>query len=270
MLSDFGIDSAVAKQDGRYVASLAEGWEIWGPQGGFIAAVALRAAGAATSFRRPVSVACHYLRPGQVGRVDIRVESLRQSMRAESLRVTLLQNELSIVEALVWTAGELVGVDHSAAAAPVVPPPEELEPWETHLPGGESPFPFWRNFDVHPVAPQPSEWTRATEARWLVWSRLRVRPPLDDPFVDAARMLLAADSAMYPAATFAHDAVFPFIAPSLDLIMCFHLAGAESEWLLVDAVAPLADGALVAGKASIWSSDGRLLASAMQQMLQRP
>jgi acyl-CoA thioesterase len=39
--------------------------------------------------------------------------------------------------------------------------------------------------------------------------------------------------------------------------------------LLVDAVSPLSEGALVAGRASIWSSDGRLLASAMQQMLQR-
>jgi acyl-CoA thioesterase II len=268
-VADFGIDSAVVGRNGRYGATLADGWEIWGPQGGYIAAVALGAAAAASTFPRPASITCHYLRAGQVGPVDIRVESLRQSRRAESLRVTLLQNELAILDTLVWTVAALVGVDHDAGASPVVPRPDELEPWEAHLPGGEPPFPFWRNFDVHPVAPLPSEWGQATEARWLTWSRLRVRPPLEDPYVDAARMLLAADSAMYPAATFAHEKLFPYIAPSMDLMMSFHLAGAGSEWLLVDAVSPLSEGALVAGRASIWSSDGRLLASAMQQMLQR-
>ncbi|MFN2543904.1 MAG: hypothetical protein ABR600_04925 [Actinomycetota bacterium] len=44
---------------------------------------------------------------------------------------------------------------------------------------------------------------------------------------------------------------------------------AGSEWLLIDAYSPSSRGALVAGQASIWSADGRLLASAMQQMLQR-
>jgi acyl-CoA thioesterase len=268
-VADFGIDSAVVGRNGRYRATLADGWEIWGPQGGYIAAVALRAAAAASAFSRPASITCHYLRAGQLGPVDIRVESLRQSRRAESLRVTLLQNELPILDALVWTVAALVGVDHDAGASPVVPRPDELEPWEVHLPGGEPPFPFWRNFDVHPVTPQPSEWGQATEARWLTWSRLRVRPPLEDPYIDAARMLLAADAAMYPAATFAHEELFPYIAPSMDLMMSFHLVGAGSEWLLVDAVSPLSEGALVAGRASIWGTDGRLLASAMQQMLQR-
>lgn len=269
-MADFGIDSAVVGRDGRYEASLAEGWEIWGPQGGYVAAVALRAAAAAGSFPRPASFACHYLRVAQVGPVDIRVQSLRQTRRAESLRVTLVQDDAPILEALVWTVADLVGIDHDAAASPAVPGPEELEPWEAHLPGGQPPFLFWRNFDVHPVSPLPSGWSRATDPRWLVWTRLRERPPLDDPYVDAARMLLAADSTMYPAATFAHDDLFPYLAPSMDLVMSFHLSGRDSEWLLIDAVSPLSDGALVTGKSSIWARDGRLLASAMQQMLQRP
>jgi acyl-CoA thioesterase len=47
----------------------------------------------------------------------------------------------------------------------------------------------------------------------------------------------------------------------MDLVMSFHLSGRESEWLLLDAVSPLSDGALVTGKSSIWARDGRLLAS---------
>ncbi len=74
---------------------------------------------------------------------------------------------------------------------------------------------------------------------------------------------------MYPAATLAHEGVFPYIAPSMDLAMSFHGQNGDSDWLLIDARSPLSGHALVAGKASIWSVDGRLLGSAMQQMLQR-
>ena len=267
-MRDLGLDSAVSGGHGRYGATLAEGWDIWGPQGGYVAAVALRAAGAETAFPRPATFSCHYLRRAKAGPVQIRVDSLNRARRAESLRVTLAQDDVPVLEALVWTLAELDGIDHDATAAPEVPPAEELEPWEARPSGGPH-FPFWRNVDVRPAVPDPYEWARATEPRSVAWSRLRVRPPLEDPFVDAGRMLVAADSAMYPAAMFAHDDLFPYVAPSMDLVLSFHTAGTDSEWILVDAVSPLSEGALVAGRADIWSVDGRLLASAMQQMLQR-
>jgi len=266
---DFGVDTAVSGGDGRYEATLAEGWDIWGPQGGYVATIALRAAGAEAAFPRPASFACHYLAVARTGRVEIRVESLRRARRAESLRVLLVQDGTPILAALVWTVAELMGLDHVAAVVPEVASPDDLLPWETYLPGDEPIFPFWRNLDVRRAAPDPSEWNRATEPRLLAWSRLRVRPPLEDPFVDAGRMLVAVDCSMYPAAALAHDEMFPYVAPSMDLVMSFHAAGAASEWLLVDATAPLSHHALVAGTASVWSEDGRLLASAMQQMLQR-
>src|ERR687888_1917347 len=60
---DLGADTAVSGSAGRYSATLHEGWDIWGPQGGYVAGVALRAAGELTSFRRPASFSCHFLRP---------------------------------------------------------------------------------------------------------------------------------------------------------------------------------------------------------------
>jgi acyl-CoA thioesterase II len=266
---DLSVDTAVAGRDGHYTATLSAGWDIWGPQGGYVAGVALRAAAAAASFPRPASVACHFLRPAQVGPIEIHVESLRETRRAQSLRVVVVQNDAPILEALVWTVADVVGIDHDAGGRPNVPPPEEVDPWEAYLPGGEVPFPFWRNLDVRPITPPPREWTTATAPRFVVWMRLRVTTGLDDPFVDAARMLVAADSAMYPAATFAHDEPFPYIAPSMDLVMTFHRAGTGSEWVLVDAASPVAEGALVAGRASLWPLSGGLLGTATQQMLQR-
>ena len=268
-MRDLGADSAVSGGHGRYTATLAEGWDIWGPQGGYVATVALRAVGAEASFPRPASLACHYLRVAAPGPVEILVGSLRKARRAESLRVTLTQNGERILEALVWTVAELEGIDHDAATAPDVPRADDVAPWASR-PGSTTPdFPFWQNLDVRPVVPEPYEWGTATEPRSIAWQRLHVRPPLEDPLVDAGRMLIAVDAAMYPAAMFAYDTPFPYVAPSMDLVMSFHRAAPESEWVLADATSPLSQQALVAGAASVWSPDGRLLASAMQQMLQR-
>lgn len=268
-MRDLEFDTAVSARDGRYTGTLQTGWEIWGPQGGYVAGVALRAASAASPFRRPASFTCHFIRPAQVGEVELRVESLTRTRRAESLRVSCFQNGAALLEAVVWLVAELGGVDHDATERPDAPEPDAVTPWEDYLPGGEPPFPFWANFDVRPVTPEPEGWARAGDPRFLAWMRLRSGTELQAPELDAARMLAVADSCMFPAATLAHDGGFPYVAPSLDLSASFHRVGDTSDWLLVDGVSPLSDGAIVSGTASIWSRDGRLLATAKQQMLQR-
>jgi len=47
-----------------------------------------------------------------------------------------------------------------------------------------------------------------------------------------------------------HDDLFPYLAPSMDLVMSFHLSGADSGWLLVEARSPLSKGTLVAGRST--------------------
>jgi hypothetical protein len=58
------IDTAVEERRTLLGAIVAD-WEIWGPNGGYVAAIALRAAGAATHLRRPASFACHFLSVGE-------------------------------------------------------------------------------------------------------------------------------------------------------------------------------------------------------------
>jgi hypothetical protein len=57
-----GASGGAAEGDGlepmpprRYRAELVPDWRTWGPLGGYVAAIALRAAGMATSFDRPAS-----------------------------------------------------------------------------------------------------------------------------------------------------------------------------------------------------------------------
>ena len=55
-MGDLGVDTAVTGGDGRYEAELSDDWRIWGPQGGYIASLALRAAGRECGRPRPASI----------------------------------------------------------------------------------------------------------------------------------------------------------------------------------------------------------------------
>ena len=91
-MGDLGVDTRVepAGDDGagnRYTAKLSPDWEIWGPNGGYLASVALRAAGLATGRARPASLVGHFLGVAAFDRVDLDVDILRTSRFATSARV---------------------------------------------------------------------------------------------------------------------------------------------------------------------------------------
>ena len=270
-------DTAVEGGEGRWTGSFSPDWEIWGPNGGYVAAVALRAAGAHTGFRRPASLLCHYLGVGRFEAVDIETTTLRRARRAESVRVSITQDGQPIAEALVWCVDdELAGLAHDVTQQPDVAPPGELKSMEELLPA-DAPrpmFSFGRNFQQRPVAWMPfEEWEQREELdpSVLTWMRYRPQPTFDDPFVDAARLVILLDTYQWPAACGAYrPGTMEYQAPSLDLTVWFHALDPASEWLLVDAHSPVARDGLVGGHARIWSEGGALLASGGQQMLCRP
>src|SRR5262245_10989254 len=88
-VGDLALDTAVTGSDGHYRARLSEDWAIWGPNGGYVASVALRAAGAHTALARPASIVGHYLGVASFDDVDIEVVTLRAAKRAESMRVSI-------------------------------------------------------------------------------------------------------------------------------------------------------------------------------------
>jgi len=271
-------DTAVEAGDGagRYTAKLSPDWAIWGPNGGYLAAVALRAAGAACRLEapRPASFLCHFLGVASFDEVDLEVTPLRVAKRAESARVTMTQNGNPVLEALVWTVADgLDGLDHDAAPPPAAPAPDDLPSLDNLLPPYAPPrYAFWRNLEERPVEKfEDWETRKAGEPRWLGWMRFRPEPCFDDPFVDAGRLAVMVDTFQWPAATRAYDGgSLQHVAPSLDLACRFHRRPLNEPWLLVEARSPLGEGGLVAGTAAVWDTQGRLLASGGQQMLCRP
>ena len=54
-MGDLEVDTRVERRGDGFVAQLSRDWEVWGPNGGYVASIALRAAGAVSRFRRPAS-----------------------------------------------------------------------------------------------------------------------------------------------------------------------------------------------------------------------
>jgi acyl-CoA thioesterase len=270
-MGDLAEDTAIEGSDGRYRARLSRDWEIWGPNGGYLAAIALRAAGAATSLPRPASFACHYLSVAEFDAVELTVTPLRQGKRAASLRVSMTQRERAILEAIIWVVGEVNGLDHDELRMPHVPLPGQLRSVEELIESeGGSAHAFWTNIERRPIRWASSAKWKKGPARFESWMRLRPRACFDDAFLDAARSLLLIDTILWPAAWIVHGPECPFIAPNLDVYASFHHPAPRAEWLFAEATSPVATGGTVGGQARVWSTDGRLLASGGGQLLCRP
>lgn len=273
-MGDLGEDTAVIDLGGgRYQATLSPDWEIWGPFGGYVASCALRAAGAAAGEQeRPAAFSCHYLNVAAFAPVDIRVQHRKEGRAATSRRVEMTQGDRPILDAIVWSVGRTEGLEHDETTGPGVPDPDELPFVQELLPDdAEPPFPFWNNFDAKPidfVADWPPE--GPLPARWRDWLRFRPTATFDDPWIDAARMVMLVDLPSWPAAHRPHAwSEPPYIAPSLDLNVAFHQPATGQEWLLCDGAAPLSTGGLFGWNAKVWSPGGALHASGGGQCLYR-
>src|SRR5579884_1017716 len=263
--------AVVALGEGRYRGRLSQDWEIWGPMGGYVAAVALRAAGAASPFGRPASFFCHYLAVGSFEEVEVEVRTLRSARTACSQSATVTQGDRTLLEATIWSVGEVDGLEHHEVEPPEVPGPDQLKAVEELVPDAPPGFPFWSNFESRPVAFDP-DWPPSGPVPpvWQQWCRLRAPETLEDPWLDAARSLVLLDVQSWPAAS-RHHAWRPprYIAPSLDLYAAFHEPAPDAVWLLADGYSPVAAEGLIGWHGRLWSPEGRLVASGGGQNLCR-
>ena len=269
--ADADADDGVASGAGRFIATLSPDWEIWGPMGGYVAAVALRAAGAASPFRRPATFACHYLSVARFEPVDITVTVQRAARTALSQRVVVTQDDRPVLTAEVWSIGDVDGLAHHVVNPPDVAGPDGLPSMDDLDPDRWPPFPFWRNLDARPVAPR-GEWPprEPRPPHWQTWLRFRPVATFEDPWVDAARSVVVLDVVGWPSAYQHHawrDA--PYTAPSLDLSVAFHEPAPDAAWLLADGHSPVAGDGLVGWHGRLWSPARRLVASAGGQALFR-
>lgn len=259
---------------GSFRASFSEDWAVWGPNGGYMATIALRAVGQVVPQLRPASISCQFAAVPAFAETDVEVRTVRGTRRAACLQVTMLQRRKPVFEAHVWAAAQgLAGPAREWMAAPRLPEPLELpELNDLVARDGLIVLPIWEHcYEVRLEHWNLGEWTPQQGVPTVRgWMRLRKPLPEDsDPWLAAGRVAFGADIAQFPAVVQAFSTEeLTFIAPSMDLYVGFH-GTAEDEWLLLEAEGTGAGGGLLGARARIWSARGQLLGWGSQQMLYR-
>jgi acyl-CoA thioesterase II len=274
-MGDLAADTAVtAVGDGAYTARISPEWEIWGPMGGYVASVALRAAEAASPFPRPASFSCHYLGVARFDEVQLTVRTLRSARTAMSQRVEVRQGDKPILEATVWSVGDVDGLVHDVVEPPDAPGPDELKSVEELLTDEERAarpnYPFWDNLESKPLTWWDEMPTAPLPPVWQTWLRFAPTATFEGPWVDACRSLVLIDLQSWPSASRQHfGAPVAYTAPSLDLYVAFADPQPGSDWLLADGYGPVARDGLMTWNGRLWSVDGHLVATGEGQMLCR-
>jgi acyl-CoA thioesterase len=262
-------------------------WKMWVPVGGYLTAIALRAAQAETTMVRPVSVSCHYLHEAAFGPAELDVTTLRTTDRAESLLVRMSQQGRDILAALVSAAptGQL-GPNINWLDAPDAPAPESMEQTildddVVQLMGEE---PYWKNLEFrmikglrgshnYPEIDALSDdeltelrFTPRRDAHIRGWQRMQGGEGYSDAWIDACRYLIITAGMQFPVVADPFTPPLRFIAPTLNLTVEFHTFHPEADWLLADATGSYAGDGLLGADTKLWTRDGDLLATAHSQM----
>jgi acyl-CoA thioesterase II len=244
-------------------ALLREDWSMWGPFGGYLAAVALRAAGLSIPEYVPASISCAFLAVPAFAEVTLHTRVLRQTRRAAAVTVSMSQDGKTILDARVWGTTGADGFEHDAVDMPAVASPNGLRPSETEE--LLEIYPAVRNLSLRVLEPE-----RPGEARMRAWARFQPESVFQDPWVDCCRSVVLVDLPGYPAAVNRHGSDNGFYAPSLDLHLQFHRPVGAGDWLLVDGHSPAAAAGVLAWHNQIFSIDGQMIASGIGQSLCRP
>jgi acyl-CoA thioesterase len=260
-------DTALFTRDGKLFATLSRDWEIWGPNGGYVAAIALRAAGkVAPAGHRPATISVQYLSAGQFAEAETVVDPVKKGRSAWCINVSLVQDGKRFLQAQVWTTDRSDGPTTREIAMPDVPSHAGLRSWEEILPPDAPRSTFWGNFESKPLTVFEMGQPNPKGSMAQDWYRFRDFDAGGDPFLDCARALLLIDTIPWPAFNRGLTTRADYIAPTLDVSAWFH-EPPGAEWLFVDAHSGTSGGGLIQGTVRVWTEDGRLAATGASHML---
>ncbi len=263
MSTRFDRDTAVTRlSDDTYEVQIDRAWWIVrGPNGGYIAAILVRAMEAAVddAERSLRSLTVHYLRPPAEGQATVSTRLERTGRGLSTVTARLEQNGAVQAIATAAFAKSRGGEEMLHAAPPDIPSPEECPVRE--LGGVPLQAQFDKRIAIGPTTFEPADRTR--EAVTGGWLRLAEPRPLD-----AALLATYADA--WPPAVFASSETPPITAgvPTVDLtvhIRCPLPVPMDEDGfvLVVFRTRQIADGFLEED-GEIWTRDGRLIAHSRQ------
>jgi acyl-CoA thioesterase-2 len=278
-VTDLADDTAVmpaggTEEAGSFTSTISGDWAIWGPMGGYVASVALRAAGAHCGRARPASINVSFLATAAFEPAEVEVRTLRTTRVATATSVTVRQGDRPILEALVWGTDTTEGLEHHTAhSRPDVPDPHSLPSFIDRITaaGEEVTMPFWHRLDYRPIR-WIDDWDNRepAEPEQSSWYRFPADTTYDEPWLDACRLLIVTDLDAWGAATLPHTDDLEWFAPTIELTCRFLQDARDEPWLLGWGSAPVGRDGIIGVDSKTWSDDGRLLAIGGSTLLCRP
>ncbi len=237
--------------------------------GGQVAGQALVAAGRTVDEDRHVhSLHAYFLRPGDpTVPIVYHVDRIRDGRSFTTRRVVATQRGRPIFHLSASFQIVEAGFEHQRPM-PDAPPPDSLGTISADRlePGTETGYiAGYSAIDLRPV-PRRDDRNRQQQA----WFRITEHLP-DQPLAHVCAAAYASDLTLLGAAVRPHDTEGMEIqGASLDHAMWFHRRFRADEWLLYDQESPSATGARGLALGYLYTRDGILVASVVQEGLMRP
>jgi acyl-CoA thioesterase-2 len=254
--------------------------DIGSPQvyGGQVLGQALVAASATVVGRMAHSLHAYFLRRGDFNSpIVYEVDRAWDGKHFATRRVVAIQHGQQIFNLSASFQVPENGLDHQAQM-PIVPPPESLRDQDTLYREAAAVVPpeiirvleRRRPFEFRPV--QPPDFIRTEPAPPFKEVWFRAADPLpDDEALHRCLLAYASDFQLIDTALKPHalPLTTKMAVASIDHAMWFHRSVRLDDWLLYALDSPSASGARGFARGSIFSRDGRLLASVAQEGLIR-
>ena len=252
--------------------------------GGQVAAQALVAAGRTVPGERAAhSLHAYFLRPGDPGvPIVYQVDRIRDGRSFTTRRVVAVQHGQPIFHLSASFQVYEDGLEHQEPMPPA-PDPESLPSADDLLPEHADRFAdptvvdrllaARAAVDLRYVEDPPFLTAgRPREPRSQVWFRTRGKL-VDDPLLHVCLATYVSDMTLLDSVLLAHGrggwAVGDVVGASLDHAMWFHRPFRADEWLLYDQRSPSSSGGRGLATAGIYTQDGRLVVSVIQEGLVR-
>ena len=241
--------------------------------GGQVAGQALVAAARTveTSNRMVHSLHAYFLRPGDpTVPILYDVDRIRDGRSFTTRRVVAIQHGQAIFNLHASFHTPEDGLEHQLPMREV-PGPETLPDFKTRMEPfrdklGEL-YDRPRPIDIRYIGPSPFERREARTAGQQVWLRANGTLP-DDPVLHACVLTYASDMTLLDTTVLPHGLNWDdegLQMASLDHAMWFHRPFRADEWLLYDQITPSTGDARGLATGSIFTADGRLVVSVVQE-----
>ena len=257
-----------------------ESRDIGSPQvfGGQVLGQALVAAYRTVEGRDCHSLHAYFLRRGDFNApIVYQVDRSRDGHSFTSRRVVAIQHGEQIFHMSCSFQVAEVGMEHSATM-PDVPPPEGLADFESYheeiladLPEKvQRFFEHRRPFEFRPVRKPNYLNPVPLPPSKQVWFRAVDRLPSDEAWIHRCLLAYVSDYNLLDTATLPHATSFLHLQmASIDHAMWFHRPFRADEWLFYDQTSPVAFGGRGLARGLLFSHEGDLVASAVQEGLVR-